>query len=119
MSVKSEGRDKRKVRIRKKIDGTTARPRMSVFRSTKHIYAQVIDDSTGKVLATSSTLAKDVKGGIADSNKVDSAKAVGKAIAAACKAKGIEKIVFDRNGFLYHGRIRALADAAREGGLSF
>ncbi len=119
MSAKTEGRTKRKLRIRKKIDGTAVRPRMSVFRSTKHIYAQVIDDSTGKVLATASTLSKDIKGGITESTKVDSAKAVGKAIAAACKTKGIEKVVFDRNGFLYHGRIRALADAAREGGLSF
>ena len=117
--VKQEGREKRKKRIRKKISGTTERPRLSVFRSAKHIYAQVIDDSAQKSLLCVSTLTKDVKGSIADAKKTDAAKSVGKALAAACKAKGIEKVVFDRNGFLYHGRIKALADAAREAGLSF
>jgi len=120
MSIeKQEGREKRKKRIRKKITGTTERPRLSVFRSAKHIYAQVIDDSSAKALLCVSTLTKDVKSGIGDAKKTDAAKVVGKALAVACKAKGIDKVVFDRNGFLYHGRIKALADAAREAGLSF
>jgi len=119
MSIKKqEGREKRKKRIRKKISGTTERPRLSVFRSAKHIYAQVIDDSTTKSLLCVSTLSKDVKPGIGESKKTDAAKLVGKAVAAACKAKGIDKVVFDRNGFLYHGRVKSLADAAREAGLS-
>ena len=119
MSIeKQEGREKRKKRIRKKINGTTERPRLSVFRSAKHIYAQVVDDSTAKSLLCVSTLSKDVKPSIGDAKKIDAAKAVGKAVAAACKAKGISKVVFDRNGFLYHGRVKALADAAREAGLS-
>lgn len=110
------GRLKRKRRIRKKITGTTARPRLSVFRSTKHIYAQVIDDSTGKTLAAASST---VKGFSADGGKTGSAKAVGTAIAEACKAANIEQVVFDRNGYIYHGRVKALADAAREAGLQF
>jgi large subunit ribosomal protein L18 len=120
--TKIEQRGKRKLRIRKKMDGTVERPRLSVFRSAKHIYAQVVDDSAGKTLLTVSTLSKDVKGSLQenkDAKKTDAAKAVGQAIAKACLAKGISKVVFDRNGFLYHGRIRALADAAREAGLSF
>ena len=112
----AEGRTKRKKRIRKKMSGTPERPRLSVFRSTVHIYAQVIDDTTGKTLAATSTLQKDVS---SDGNKTDQAKAVGEAIAKACKAAGVSQVVFDRNGFLYHGRIRALADAARGAGLDF
>src|SRR5689334_25811 len=118
-TTKIEGRAKRKLRIRKKMDGTGERPRLSVFRSAKHIYAQLVDDAQGKTLLTVSTLSKDVRDGINDANKTDAAKAVGTAVAKACLAKGIKKVVFDRNGFLYHGRIRALADAAREAGLSF
>ena len=108
--------ERTRIRLRTLANG---RPRLSVFRSAKHIYAQVIDDSAQKSLLCVSTLTKDVKGSIADAKKTDAAKSVGKALAAACKAKGIEKVVFDRNGFLYHGRIKALADAAREAGLSF
>jgi large subunit ribosomal protein L18 len=107
------GRERRKLRIRRKINGTAERPRLSVFRSAKHIYAQVVDDVTGKTLAHMSTLSKDVKG------PADEAKLVGKSIAASLKSKGITKIVFDRNGYLYHGRIKALAEAAREAGLTF
>ncbi len=117
MSAKIETRERRKKRIRKKVDGTTERPRLTVFRSARHIYAQVIDDSRGATLAAASTLTagvKDVTG-----NKSDRAKAVGAAIAKACAERGIEKVVFDRNGYIYHGRIRALADGAREAGLSF
>jgi large subunit ribosomal protein L18 len=112
---KQEMRERRKKRIRKKMEGTTARPRLSVFRSAKHMYAQVIDDSTAKTLAAASTLSEKVKG----VKKSDAAKQVGTAIAAACKNKGITQVVFDRNGFLYHGRVKALAEGAREAGLEF
>ena len=113
------GRERRKLRIRRKVSGTGERPRLTVFRSAKHIYAQVIDDVAGKTLAHVSTLSKDVKGSITESNKTDAAKAVGTAVAKAVLAKGVDKVVFDRNGFMYHGRIKALADAAREAGLKF
>lgn len=116
---KIESRQKRKLRIRKKITGTAERPRLSVFRSAKHIYAQLVDDAGGKTLLQVSTLTKDVKGPAAEANKTDAAKVVGKAVAEACKAKGLVKVVFDRNGFLYHGRIKALAEAARQAGLEF
>jgi large subunit ribosomal protein L18 len=119
MSMQIQGRERRKLRIRRKISGTSERPRLSVFRSLNHIYAQVVDDVAGCTVAHCSTLAKDVKGQVSESNKSDAAKIVGMAIAAQLKAKGITKIVFDRNGYLYHGRIKALADGAREGGLEF
>ncbi len=111
-------RARRKKRIRKKLSGTTDRPRMSVFRTAKHIYAQVINDETGSTLCAASTLSKDVRGEL-EGNKTDAAKKVGAAIAKACQGKGIAKVVFDRNGFIYHGRIKALAEADREGGLDF
>ena len=116
MGMEIQGRERRKRRIRKKVEGTPERPRLSVFRSTKHIYAQVIDDSVAKTLVTVSTLHEGVT---VDGKKSDAAKAVGVALAKACKDKGIEKVVFDRNGFLYHGRVKALAEGAREGGLNF
>jgi large subunit ribosomal protein L18 len=119
MSLQIVGRERRKLRIRRKISGTPERPRLSVFRSLKHIYAQVVDDVAGKTLAHCSTLAKDVKGQVVEANKSDAATLVGKTIAAQLKAQGITKIVFDRNGYLYHGRIKALAEGAREGGLEF
>jgi len=119
MSLLITGRERRKLRIRNKIAGTPERPRLSVFRSLSHMYAQCIDDSTGKTLGHCSTLAKDVKGPAGDLNKSDAAKLVGKTIAAQLKAKGITKVVFDRSGYLYHGRIKALAEGAREGGLEF
>jgi large subunit ribosomal protein L18 len=119
MGMKIVGRERRKLRIRKKVGGTTERPRLSVFRSTKHIYAQVIDDVTGKTLAHASTLSKDLKGTLDDDKKMDAAKKVGALIAKVCKSKGIDKVVFDRNGYLYHGRVSALAEAAREAGLEF
>ena len=119
MGMKIVGRERRKLRIRKKVAGSTERPRLSVFRSTKHIYAQVIDDVTGKTLAHASTLSKDLKGTLDDDKKMDAAKKVGALIAKVCKSKGIDKVVFDRNGYLYHGRIGALAQAAREAGLDF
>ncbi len=119
MAMKIVGRERRKLRIRKKVNGTSERPRLSVFRSTKHIYAQVIDDSTGKTLAHASTLSKDLRGTLEEDNKVEAAKKVGALIAKICKSKRIDRVVFDRNGYLYHGRISALAQAAREAGLEF
>ncbi|HOW51960.1 MAG TPA: 50S ribosomal protein L18 [bacterium] len=112
--------DKRKASIRKKIQGTTERPRLSVFRSGKNIYAQVIDDVLGTTLVAASTIGKDYKApeGEKADKKADAAK-VGELIAMKCKAKGITTVVFDRNGFLYHGRVKALAEAARKGGLEF
>jgi large subunit ribosomal protein L18 len=113
------GRARRKYRIRSKITGSSERPRLTVFRSSKHIYAQVVDDVTGKTLASASTLSKDLKGTLGDGDKKDAAKKVGALIAKICTAKQLEKVVFDRNGYLYHGRVRALAEAAREAGLDF
>jgi large subunit ribosomal protein L18 len=119
MGLQIKGRERRKLRTRRKIEGTPERPRMTVFRSLKHIYAQVVDDVAGKTLAHASTLAKDVKPQADDVAKKEAAKLVGKAIAAQLKAKGVTKVVFDRNGYMYHGRIQALAEGAREGGLEF
>src|SRR5689334_1446938 len=119
MAMRIVGRERRKLRIRQRIEGTTERPRLSVFRSAKHIYAQVVDDTKGTTLAHASTLSRDVRGEVTESKKTDAAKKVGQTIAKLLLAKGIQKVVFDRNGYLYHGRIRALADAAREAGLTF
>jgi large subunit ribosomal protein L18 len=119
MAMRIVGRERRKLRIRKKIGGTSERPRLSVFRSARHIYAQVVDDVAGKTVAHASTLSRDVRGPAADATKLDAAKKVGQAIASLLLAKGIDKVVFDRSGYLYHGRIRALADAARAAGLKF
>jgi large subunit ribosomal protein L18 len=119
MAMRIVGRERRKLRIRRKISGTPAQPRLTVFRSSKHIYAQVVDDVAGKTLAHASTLTKTVKGSLGEANKTDAAKLVGHAIADLLKKQGIERVVFDRNGYLYHGRVRALADAAREAGLKF
>ena len=119
MAMRIVGRERRKLRIRRKISGTPAQPRLTVFRSAKHIYAQVVDDVAGKTLAHASTLSKTVKGNVGEANKTDAAKLVGHAIADILKKQGIQKVVFDRNGYLYHGRVRALADAAREAGLKF
>ena len=102
-------------RIRRKLSGTTERPRLSVHRSLNHIYAQVIDDQTGETLVSASTLALKEKTG----GNVAAAKEIGKAIAERAVEKGVKKVVFDRGGYLYHGRVKALADAAREGGLEF
>lgn len=117
---KIEARERRKSSIRKRVVGTTERPRLTVFRSNKHIYAQLVDDSASRSLLTISDLQKDLATAVgAAESKVDRAKIVGAAVAKACLDKGITKVVFDRNGYLYHGRISALADAAREGGLDF
>jgi large subunit ribosomal protein L18 len=119
MGLQIKGRAKRKIRVRGKVSGNEERPRMSVFRSLKHIYAQVVNDVDGKTIAHASTLSKDVKGPAGEATKKEAAKLVGKAIAAQLKAKGVTKVVFDRNGYMYHGRIQALAEGAREAGLEF
>jgi large subunit ribosomal protein L18 len=119
MAMQLVGRERRKHRIRRRVAGTSERPRLTVFRTSKHIYAQVINDVDGKTLAHVSTLSRDVRTGVDDGTKSDAAKLVGKAIAKALLAKGVDKVVFDRNGYLYHGRVLALADAAREAGLKF
>ncbi len=110
---------KRKKRIRRKVKGTEERPRLTVFRSDKHIYAQIINDDTGATLVSTSTLSPEYKEMEAIKGKVNSAKRVGEIIAQKALDKGIAKVVFDRNGFIYHGRIQALADAARQKGLDF
>lgn len=116
MAKQQPGRARRKRRIRKKVSGTAARPRLTVFRSSKQIYAQVIDDAAGTTLASATSLGGDVA---AEGAKIGTASAVGEALAAACIAKGLKKVVFDRNGYMYHGRVKALADGARKGGLEF
>jgi large subunit ribosomal protein L18 len=116
--AKRDPRLNRKERIRKKLAGTTERPRMTVYKSLKYITAQVIDDSTGKTVAYASSLSKELKGKDEGDKKAD-AKRVGQLIAEKCKAAKVGAVVFDRNGFPYHGRIAALADAAREAGLTF
>jgi large subunit ribosomal protein L18 len=113
-----DSRLKRKTRIRKKVNGTPDRPRLTVYKSLNHIYAQVIDDTTGKTLAAASSLSKELKGND-EGDKKASAKRVGALLAQKAKAAKVEKVVFDRNGFPYHGRIAAIADGAREGGLQF
>jgi large subunit ribosomal protein L18 len=119
MAMRIVGRERRKLRIRQKVNGTSAKPRLSVFRSARHIYAQVVDDVAGTTVAHASTLSRDVRGEVTEASKLDAAKRVGSSIAKLLLAKGIEEIVFDRNGYLYHGRVRALADAARAAGLKF
>jgi large subunit ribosomal protein L18 len=115
MSSKVEGRLRRKLRVRKRVSGSTERPRLTVFRSNKQIYAQVIDDTTGKTLAAAGSIGLDKVEGA----KKGSASAVGEKLAAVCVEKGITQVVFDRNGYIYTGRVKALADGARKGGLQF
>jgi large subunit ribosomal protein L18 len=117
-SIKTITRLKRQVRVRKKVRGTSERPRLSVFKSARHIYAQLIDDTKNITLAACSTLSS-VSSELAYSGNITAAVVVGKEIARLSIDKGITSVVFDRNGFLYHGRVKALADAAREGGLLF
>lgn len=119
LNPRQEARLKRKKRIRKKISGSQERPRLSVFRSTRHIYAQVIDDLNGVTLVTASTMSPEIREQEKVKGKIEDAKRVGKMIADKAKAQGITRVVFDRNGFMYHGRVRALAAAAREAGLEF
>ncbi len=114
---KHELRDRRKAHIRKRVEGSAARPRLSVYRSLNHIYAQVIDDLSGKTLAAASTLSPELKEG--KGKKKELAKQVGKLVAKKCQEQKIAAVVFDRNGFNYHGRVAAVAEGAREGGLKF
>jgi large subunit ribosomal protein L18 len=122
MSIREDqaiARGRRKARIRGKVFGTSERPRMSVFRSASHIYAQIINDETGATLAAASTLSAELKGREGHGGNADAARAVGALIAAKARAASISQVVFDRNGFLYHGRVKALAEGAREAGLDF
>ena len=119
MSKATELFARRQQRTRHALRKKSERARLSVFRSSQHIYAQVIDDTRGVTVAAASTLEKEVRGGIKTGANIDAAKAVGKAIAERAKKAGISAVVFDRGGYLFHGRVKALADAAREAGLSF
>ncbi|MCE5194599.1 MAG: 50S ribosomal protein L18 [Nitrospiraceae bacterium] len=112
-------KERRHKRIRKKVVGFTERPRLSVYRSLNHIYVQVIDDTSGQTLVSASSLDKDIKEKKAHKGNVKTATEVGKLIAKKALGKGVKKVVFDRGGYIYHGRVKALADAAREGGLEF
>ena len=117
MRSKRELRIRRHARVRKKVSGTSERPRLSVFRSLKHIYAQIIDDSTHNTLVCASTLDSELRGKVGANT--EAAKAVGQLVATRAIEKGLKSVVFDRGGYLYHGRVKALADAAREAGLEF
>ena len=114
-ATRAVAREKKKMKIRKRVTGSGERPRLCIFRSSKHVYAQVIDDVTGTTLASASTLDTD---GVKGANK-DACAAIGKEVAKRAVAKNIKQVVFDRNGYLYHGRVKSLAEAAREGGLEF
>jgi large subunit ribosomal protein L18 len=116
---KQRQRLRRRQHVRSKIVGTSERPRLTVFRSSKHIYAQLIDDLAGQTVAAAGTSGKDIKKAVPYGGNVKAAKAVGKALAEAAKGKGVTKAAFDRGHYRYHGRVKALADAAREGGLQF
>jgi large subunit ribosomal protein L18 len=116
---KTKTRTARRKRIRGRIHGSEARPRLSVFRSARHIYAQIINDDLGVVIASASTMDKELKGSLKNSGNSDAAKKVGELLASRAKKEKIETVSFDRGGFRYHGRVKALADAAREGGLKF
>jgi large subunit ribosomal protein L18 len=113
------GRLRRKLRVRQKVRGTEERPRLTVYRSLRHTYAQVINDITGHTLAAASTLSKELQGQLGATGNTEAAQAVGALVAQKALEQGITKVVFDRNGFLYHGRIKKLAEAARQKGLEF
>ena len=122
IKTREDRRDRIKHRIRKRVEGTEARPRLTVFRSVAHMYVQVVDDVSGRTIASASTVEPAVKGTLpkaATGGNVEGAKVIGKAIAERLIEKGVKRVVFDRNGFLYHGRVKAVADAAREAGLEF
>ena len=122
IKTKEDRRDRIKFRIRKRMTGSSQKPRLSVFRSVSHIYVQVIDDMNGQTIASASTIDPKVKGSLAKAERggnIAGAKAIGKTIAERLIEKGVKRVVFDRNGFLYHGRVKAVADAAREAGLEF
>jgi large subunit ribosomal protein L18 len=117
--TRNEARRRRHGRVRKKISGTASIPRLNVFRSLKHTYAQIIDDVAGRTLVSSSTLDADVREQVSGLSKTEQAKVVGKRLAEKALSNGVTRVVFDRSGYLYHGRVRALADASRESGLQF
>lgn len=119
LAKRQAARLKRKVRVRKKIRGTSQRPRLNVFKSARHIYAQLIDDTAGTTLAAASTTIDEISTGLKYTGNIEAARKVGAEIAKIALAKDISAVVFDRNGFLYHGRVKALAEAARENGLTF
>jgi len=119
MPQKVTSREKRKARIRRKVSGTAARPRLTVYKSLKHMYAQLVDDVAGKTLVSVASTSKALKAEVAEDDKTAAAKKVGTALAKAAQAQGITAVVFDRNGFDYHGRVEAVAAAAREAGLQF
>lgn len=116
---KNVARKKRHIRVRKNVFGTAERPRLNVYRSLSNIYAQIINDQTGRTLVSASSLDKELQGQVEYGGNIEASKAVGKLIAERAKANGVEKVVFDRGGYIYHGRVAALAQAAREAGLEF
>ena len=122
IKTKEDRRDRIKYRIRRRVQGAAERPRLTVFRSVAHVYVQVVDDTTGRTIASASTVEPALKGALpqkATGGNVEGAKAVGKTIAERLLGQGVKRVVFDRNGFLYHGRVKAVAEAAREAGLEF
>ena len=119
LAKKTKARLMRKARVKKSIMGMTDRPRLSIFRSAKYIYAQIIDDARGQTLCAASSIEKSMKGKLKSSRDIGAAKEVGKLLAERAKAKSVQAVVFDRGGYIYHGRIKALAEGAREGGLNF
>ena len=122
IKTKDDRRQRIRYRIRRRVSGTVERPRLTIFRSVSHMYVQVVDDASGKTIASASTVEPTVKGALAkkaSGGNVEGAKAIGKTIAERLIEKGVKRVVFDRNGFLYHGRVKAVADAAREAGLEF
>ena len=119
VEIKAIRRARRKRRVRKRIHGTAEQPRLTVTRSLNHVYAQIVDDDRGVTLCAASTRCKDLRASIKNGGNIEAAKTVGKALAERAKAGGIEKVRFDRNGYRFHGRVKGLADAAREGGLVF
>lgn len=116
---RNASRQRRHLRVRRTVRGTTERPRLSVFRSLAHIYAQVVDDRDGRTLAAASSLDPEIRTQVTAAKKTEAGKLVGQLVARRAKAHGVERVVFDRGGYLYHGRVKAVADGAREGGLDF
>lgn len=117
--AKQSGRERRKARVRKKLRGTKEMPRLNVFRSNKHIYAQIIEDMGGHTIVSASTRSKELEKDVLKMKKVDAAKKVGELVGRLAKEKGVDKVVFDRGGYIYHGRVKALAEGAREAGVKF
>lgn len=117
--IKNKNRKARHIRVRKKVSGTPQKPRLNLYKSNTNIYAQIIDDSTGATLVAASTLEKDIKGEFENKKNVKAAAKIGTILAKRAIEKGIEEVVFDRSGYIYHGKVKALADAAREAGLKF